>query len=326
MVQNDELFKKSALQQISKIIAEKFTGSQIFDFFNRIGISNIVSTESTKWKFTYETLDQLQNTKGRDEIVRMIEQFCDGQEFFGENNTRFYIIQKINEVLIFYNMKYDTKTSHIVLIRSLKKKMQRPLPEGPASRLEVLYGVKLTLYLLKNKEIDLTYESAKQKFPKLSKKIFEHNMNFLLKYSLTEKRNNSYVITKKANEIFFSDVDQATRILRLLTLDLFDLNEIASILNIKFDNVGAIFIALADRGLVTSTTSRPYGGTAIGGGTPIVQLTPAGIKFIKEMNNNVSTAANILEGEDLQEKKELRLKIFVARTISNLPANSELVR
>src|SRR5689334_5736853 len=125
LAQNHELFKQSALQQISKIIADKFTGSQIVDFFKRIGINNIATTESTKWKFVCATLEQLQNTKGRHEIVRIIEQFCDGQEFFGENTRRFDIIQKINEVLSFYKMEYDLKLSHVIIDLSIK-------PKGPS--------------------------------------------------------------------------------------------------------------------------------------------------------------------------------------------------
>ena len=100
-------FKLPALERLSKIIDYK-TGTEITDLFRKAGFEDIKHDGGTKWRFLYQTFNELQNKDlGQYIIVKFLETVCDPQEFFENPNHRKIIVGEINTVLAFNNLKIN---------------------------------------------------------------------------------------------------------------------------------------------------------------------------------------------------------------------------
>ena len=109
-----EAFSLSALERIAKIVAGRYTGSQITDFFRKAGFPRIRHDGTTKWRFVYSALEQIQNnTYGPYRIAEIIERLCDPQEYFGDAEGHRQTINEINEILRFYGLAVDAKNGRI---------------------------------------------------------------------------------------------------------------------------------------------------------------------------------------------------------------------
>ena len=108
-------FSFSALEHIAKLIGDKYTGTEITDFFRKAGFSHIQHNGTTKWRFVYSTLQKLQQRLGPSEVVKILEQLCNPQEYFGQPEYHQQIIEQVNEVLSFYGLKVNSKTGEISL-------------------------------------------------------------------------------------------------------------------------------------------------------------------------------------------------------------------
>lgn len=101
-----EPFKLSALETISKIIGDSYTGTEITEFFKKAGFPEIQHDGSTKWRFVYAALQELQKQKyGSINIARIIQQLCDPQEYFSAPEVHEGICERINDILSFYGLK-----------------------------------------------------------------------------------------------------------------------------------------------------------------------------------------------------------------------------
>lgn len=110
-----ESFQLSALEHIAKIIADRYTGSQITELFRKAGFSGIGHDGGTKWRFLYSTLEQLQKQDyGPYQILKIIEKICDPQEYFGNPSGHENIVNNINEILSFYGLKFDKSKNKVV--------------------------------------------------------------------------------------------------------------------------------------------------------------------------------------------------------------------
>lgn len=99
-------FKLVALKEIAKIIGDYKTGSEITDLFKRAGFPEIMHDGTTKWRFLYSTFEELQKEKdGFNKINKIIETFCDPQEYFSNPEDYETISNKINHILSFYGLK-----------------------------------------------------------------------------------------------------------------------------------------------------------------------------------------------------------------------------
>lgn len=107
-------FSLSALERIATIIGDRYTGSEITAFFKKAGFGHIRHDGSTKWRFVYAALEDLQH--GRDgpyQVAKVIQQLCDPQEYFGDAEVHNDIVKRINEVLAFYQLEANPQDGKI---------------------------------------------------------------------------------------------------------------------------------------------------------------------------------------------------------------------
>lgn len=122
-----EPFKLSALEELSKIIAGRYTGSEVTLLFRKAGFPNIRHDGSTKWRFVYGTLEKMQkDTYGPYNIAKIIEALCNPQEFFGQADYHEHILEKVNEILSFYKLEIN-RNGKIIVNHSIKPKLSTPI-------------------------------------------------------------------------------------------------------------------------------------------------------------------------------------------------------
>jgi len=102
-------FKLSALEALSQIISETYTGSGITRLFKKAGFPEIVHDGNTKWKFVCETFENMQeeSIEGFYKILKVLEVVCDPQEYILNPELHEEILEKINRVLGFYGLKFS---------------------------------------------------------------------------------------------------------------------------------------------------------------------------------------------------------------------------
>jgi len=118
-------FKLSALENLSKIIGDRYKGTEITELFNKAGFPEIQyetdesiqmskmlnnfgmqNTKKTKWRFVYEVFQNMQKEHdGIFNILKVIEVLCDPQEYFSKPEDHEHILSNINHILSFYALK-----------------------------------------------------------------------------------------------------------------------------------------------------------------------------------------------------------------------------
>ncbi len=125
-----ELFKLSALEALAKIIGDRYTGTEISEFFRKVGFPNIVHDGGTKWRFVYASLENLQNQKyGSINIVNAIQQLCDPQEYFSIPDQHAAICRQVTQILSFSELMVGEDGK----VRKLGEKatsLSKPIPEN----------------------------------------------------------------------------------------------------------------------------------------------------------------------------------------------------
>lgn len=108
-------FSLSALERLAQIIAGRYSGSEITEFFRKAGFPDIRHDGSTKWRFVYNALDQLQRGRnGPYEVAKIIEYLCSPEEYFGDADSHRAIAGEVNEILGFYGLAVAGATGKIV--------------------------------------------------------------------------------------------------------------------------------------------------------------------------------------------------------------------
>jgi uncharacterized protein (TIGR02391 family) len=97
-------FSDSALEQLSKIIGGRYTGTEITSFFHKVGYVNAQHDGTTKWRFVYENLKHIQTKDGNFEILKAIEQLCSPEEFFQNKEDFSVMLDNVNEILSHYQL------------------------------------------------------------------------------------------------------------------------------------------------------------------------------------------------------------------------------
>lgn len=100
-------FSLSALEKISQIIGDRYSGSQITTFFKKVGYPNIIHDGTTKWRFVNTNLEEIQRKDSKLAIVKIIENLCNPEEFLGDAKRFQDITEIINEILSFYKLKVN---------------------------------------------------------------------------------------------------------------------------------------------------------------------------------------------------------------------------
>ncbi len=120
-----EPFSLSALEGIAKIIAERYTGQEITQFFKKAGFPQIQHDGTTKWRFVYAALEELQKWQyGHWDIAKVIQKLCDPQEYFGQAEYHKSVIERINEILSFYGLQVDLRTGKVIRKPSIEPSLR----------------------------------------------------------------------------------------------------------------------------------------------------------------------------------------------------------
>jgi len=115
-----ESFSLSALEKIAKIIAERYTGSEITELFRKAGFPHIRHDGSTKWRFVYAVLEEPRKQPyGPYNVAKVIEKLCDPQEYFGQAEYHKGIVGEANEILAFYGLEVNLETGKITVKPSI---------------------------------------------------------------------------------------------------------------------------------------------------------------------------------------------------------------
>ena len=101
-------FKLSAIETLSQIIGETYTGSGITTLFKKAGYPEIVHDGTTKRKFVCETFENMQeeSNEGFYKILKVLEVVCDPQEYILNPDLHEEVLEKVNRVLRFYGLKF----------------------------------------------------------------------------------------------------------------------------------------------------------------------------------------------------------------------------
>jgi len=127
---NIKPFSLSALEAFAHIIASRYTGSEITDFFRKAGFPEIIHDRSTKWRFVYSSLEKLQNESyGPYNITKIIEKLCDPQEYFGNVDEREFIVSEVNEILSHYELEVKLDTGKIITDTSISPNLTSNKPQ-----------------------------------------------------------------------------------------------------------------------------------------------------------------------------------------------------
>jgi uncharacterized protein (TIGR02391 family) len=99
-------FKPAALERIARIIGNRYTGVQLAEFFKKAGFPHYSHDgRSTKWVFVYGILQEIQSgNNGLTNVMRIIEQLCEPQEYFGIAAAYESVLKEVNEVLNLYGL------------------------------------------------------------------------------------------------------------------------------------------------------------------------------------------------------------------------------
>jgi len=128
--QTIEPFSLSALERVAKIIADSYSGSQITEFFRKAGFPAIRHDGSTKWRFVYNAMEQLQaHTYGPYNVAKVIEQLCNPEEWFGNREAHKEVVNEINEILSFYGLVVNDRTGKILKSQKTEAILRSPQSE-----------------------------------------------------------------------------------------------------------------------------------------------------------------------------------------------------
>lgn len=75
-----DVFDLKSLEELSHIIGDYYTGSELTRFFERAGFPEIQHDGTTKWWFVYIKLQDLQNIEGPEAILRILERLYNPKE------------------------------------------------------------------------------------------------------------------------------------------------------------------------------------------------------------------------------------------------------
>ena len=100
------IIRDSAIEKLSRLLAEKPTGREISDMFHSLSLEDL-SGESTKWRRLCGTWQELQQRhQHANDIVRCIEYLLEPVRFAGEHAEYARLRSETNEILAFAGLKY----------------------------------------------------------------------------------------------------------------------------------------------------------------------------------------------------------------------------
>jgi len=127
-----EKFPEGVLEYVSKIISGYKTGSELTEFFSVAGYPDIIHDGSTKWKFVYGSLKDL-NSKpdGQYHVAKIIQAFCDPTQWIGRDDVRKQVMSNLNEALIYVNLQLNQDGNLFVTERKINYAVEEERREVP---------------------------------------------------------------------------------------------------------------------------------------------------------------------------------------------------
>lgn len=103
-------FSDELLQFVAKLIAETRTGSEITEFFRVAGYPHVQHDGSTKWRFVYAALHELNQSKGGPgHVARIIEKLADPKQYIGTPQIHARVAEEVNRALFYDGLALDVE-------------------------------------------------------------------------------------------------------------------------------------------------------------------------------------------------------------------------
>lgn len=118
-------FKLAAIEALSVIIADNYSGSEITTLFKKAGFPEIIHDGTTKWKFICATFEEMQeeSIEGFYKILKVLEVVCNPQEYLLNPNMYENILKQVNIVLSFYGFKFNDEGT-LIMLEEVNKKLE----------------------------------------------------------------------------------------------------------------------------------------------------------------------------------------------------------
>ncbi|MBE0415013.1 MAG: hypothetical protein IBX36_00525 [Dehalococcoidia bacterium] len=118
-------FPEQILEHVSKLIGERKTSSEITEFFAKAGYPQIKHDGSTKWRFIYQELKDLNaQPDGQYHVAKIIQEFCNPLEWISEEEQRMRVSNDLNRVLMHVGLQLNQKGK--LVISTEERELERP--------------------------------------------------------------------------------------------------------------------------------------------------------------------------------------------------------
>lgn len=114
-------FPEEILEYVAKTIADRKSGSEITEFFRVAGYPRIRHDGSTKWRFVYAALLQLNS--GRDgpyHVAKIVEKIVDPKQHIGAEDTRLELTDRLNQALAHMHIQLNKDGRIVVTDRPIR--------------------------------------------------------------------------------------------------------------------------------------------------------------------------------------------------------------
>jgi hypothetical protein len=101
-------FPEGLLLHISQTIGDARSGSEISELLRNAGYPNKSKLTGTKWRYLYELFKEFNvHPDTRNDILKIIQTFCDPTQWIGHRNEFLKILNNLNEGLVHINLQLN---------------------------------------------------------------------------------------------------------------------------------------------------------------------------------------------------------------------------
>lgn len=100
-----EPFTPESLEAFAKLLGEQFTGSEITQIFRRAGFQRISEYSGTKWRYSLQALEDLQDEAGAEGVLGVLRSMCHPVNYVGNRERLDEMITSINQILGFSGLR-----------------------------------------------------------------------------------------------------------------------------------------------------------------------------------------------------------------------------
>ena len=127
-----EIFPDEILQYVARAIADWKSGSGITELFRIAGYPHVRHDGSTKWRFVYARLQELNSGRdGQYHVAKIIQKLADPKQHIGAEDFRVKLITSLNEALIHVHIQLNSDGR--LVLRDHPLKFEAPEANAAAS-------------------------------------------------------------------------------------------------------------------------------------------------------------------------------------------------